>query len=333
MINKIKQTSALKCSLQIIFGLIWLASCTQAPHTGAPASSRETAYRFYMQALSLSDSGKYNESLVQLDKAIAINHYIASFFILQSEIYEKTAQYDAAIASSLRALNLRTNEPRTLEKVARLYGMKHDYPAASSFLKKALIQNPAKLEWLLLIAEYELLQMHYERARDYLQQYKLQAANTVSFSDKYFCLMGRYEYLTGYYDLAEEAFKTCYRQGTADTTDIRLYLYVCFKTGRNEEAFNLLMKAGNHLLKADDAVYFKGLYYYFSGNMKDAKKQFGQVLQRNYPDANLYYYLGKVYLGEQDHGNAREMFSRFRERSDDIELIKSLDEDAVPQKH
>jgi len=318
----------IKISLRVI-ALLIISGCAGTPKPEINTGTREIAYQYYMRALSLTDSARFEQALEQLDRAIAINHHIASFFILQGEIHEKTGQYDPAIISFQNALNLRANEPQSLEKIARLYSRKKDFQSASAFLRKAYAQNPSKIDWLLLIAEYELDLNSVGRAYNYLQQYKAQATKTGTFSGRYYCLLGRYEHKNKHFELAEPAFRECCMQEMADSTDVRYYLQTCFKLGRTEEAYRILSGIGNKLLKPVDTIYFKGLYYFHSNNLNDARKQLEQAARFGYPDAELYYYLGKIYMRAGEHVKAREMFTRFRQLSDDIQLIESLEHDEV----
>lgn len=295
-------------------------------------SATVSAYEHYMRALGLSEKNRYDEALAEIDQALVINNRISVFYSFRGDLLDKLDRIDEALAAYGNVLSLRDNEPFTLEKMGRLYVRKQRYDLALSSVKKAYARNPQKISLLLDMAEFEMLLDNAERAYNFAQQYRQLCHDEADVHGRYYCVLGRFYYGRKDYDKAVKNFETGNGRVALNADDTILLLKSYFQLKRLEEAFRFLMQVEVNLLAAGDVNYFRGLYYFYRNKVTDAKMQMELALQNNCREASLYYYLGKIYLQENEVSRARAMFQRFRELSSDFEAIQSIDPELLIEK-
>ena len=317
--------SDIKFILRIILLFILTFSCSSLKKTSSSQESGQSSYQHYSLALNYFTEDKLDAALEEIDLAIRINPSISTFYQLKGEILARMKKPEEALQAFEKVLEFRSYNPVVLEQMAYLQAGQGRYLEAAHTMKKVLAQAPEKNILWLKVAEYYIKRDKLDFAANAAQKYRIYLGEKGTPDPEYFRVLGLIAYHRGNYKKAVENLDKCRGSMRLSEGDYIILLKSLFKTGRNDEAYNVLISDGAGVLKESDVYFYRGWYYFSLRKYKDARKQFELALQEGSEEVLVYFYLGKCYMKLGQAEKAREMFEIFRKRSDKPELIKHLD--------
>lgn len=166
---------------------IIFASVLHASHPGTPTAWAENTQALMHQAIRLSLKGDLKEAqkiLQEILKKEPNNMFAHSNL---GKIYFDQKEFDLALASYRKALDINPNFSMAQNNIAMVYMETGNYEKAEAIFKKALEHTPDFELANGNLGEIYLLQKHYDKAVTYLQK----AADTVPWVARYHFLLAK----------------------------------------------------------------------------------------------------------------------------------------------
>jgi tetratricopeptide (TPR) repeat protein len=279
----------------------------------------ESAFQAYSEALILNDQRQYKKALEKIDKAIDMNNKIAKFFLLKAQILENSDQCIDAIATYKQVLNIQIYNPAVHEKMGELFAKIEQYHSAIQSVKKAFAQKPKDTRLLLIIAQYYIELDSFDRAENEIKTYEIQTPPN-EYSGDYYGVKAKILFHSCQYSEAANFLEKC-RLSKPLTTELhKLYLDALLNSERYDALYQHLISLESKDLARGDQHFYKGVYYYYTKNYRDALSQLEFALEYDTKDSRVYYYLGKVHLELGNLSKSKEMFDIFRSKTKMPEL-------------
>lgn len=299
-----------------------ISGCTPPQPLTNPSSS----YSHYSVALNYFNAGMNEKALPEIDLAISLNPKIAKFYYLKARINERLGKPEEAVKAYYDVLALRSHDPVTLEALGNLYAGQGKYTYAIQTLRKAYNQKPGRNDLLLTIAEYQLKIDRYDQADNSIHLYKSLVKDSTKFEARYFCLLGMVSYYQQNYKKSAYNIEKCRSSMKIDSAAVKIILYSYFELGDFGKAYQLLTAPESKNLQIGDLYFFRGVYYFYTSNYKDAHTQLELALKFDTAEELVYVYLGKIYLKKENAQKAREMFETYRRKANKPVLESEIEQ-------
>jgi len=297
-------------------------------------SEKDDPYIYYAQSIESYEAKNYQLALENIDIALKLNNNLAQFYQLKGDIHRSLSENNKAIEAYQNAINKRSNFIDANLSLADLYEKLKQYEEAIRYYKRAAGLEPERIEILLKIVNCYIKWNEMSVADHFLNNYKKSAAEqNKTVSDRYHVLRGEVLFLTNKY---EQSLQFLDKMSQPDS--LTLYLY-----GKNYyalEEFDKGVTYFNRLLNEDKNngswYYYRGIYFFQQKDYGDAKGQFQYALQL---DSTLYephYYLGKIFLNENDNSAALQEFELYlqsaikEEEVEEVEEVKTIIQTLTP---
>ena len=141
-----------------------------------------------------------------------------------------------------------------------------------------------------------------------------QSAAQLDGDEQCYLLVGKLCLELAQYEEAEAAFEQVLDKNKSYESYVDIYqIYAQQDMSADGETY--LKKALELEGKEKEDYYQRGRIYFFMGDTDSAKKELIEAVNRQYPEAVLF--LGKIYLADQDTGNARAMYQQYMEMQEE----------------
>lgn len=222
--------------------------------------------------VALSESGRFDESIVCYQRAISLDSYYADPYSNLAVAYSMKNETDKAIEALRSAVVIYPNYPEAYNNLGSLLMQKKQYAEAEHCLKTAI-----ELRGYYGKAHYNMARLHEERG-DNAQAWeslKLATRGDLDIPEVYF-KFGQMSLKIGKYVEAVQAFE-----------------WVVAHSGMQEQVqFNLANA------------------YYMTGKQEQAKAMYEQLVRLNPQDARYTYNLAEAYFSKGDFTTAYELFRK-----------------------
>jgi tetratricopeptide (TPR) repeat protein len=315
-------------STDILISLILLIATSCAPYSlpeKKTYSEKDDPYIYYAQSLEAYESGDYQSALENINNALKLNKNLAQFYQLKGDIHRSLSDNEKAVEAYKTAIQKRSNFVEVHMSLANLFENLKSYEEAIRYYKRASGLEPERIEILLNIVNCYIQWNEMAVADHYLNTYKKTAAELKKpVTERYYILRGEVLFLMNDYEQSLE-----FLSNVSEPDSLTLYLY-----GKNYYALKQYDKGVtyfNTLLNDDKSngawYYYRGIYFYEQKDYVDAKGQFLYAMELDSSLFEPHYYLGKIYLAENDQNAALQEFKnylRYKGEADKTEEINSL---------
>jgi tetratricopeptide (TPR) repeat protein len=282
-----------------------------------------------MQSMDAYQSRDYQLALSAIDKAILLNKDMAKFYQLKGDIYR--AQFNAAqsIAAYEMALKKRSNFIEVQEAIGDVYLDQKNYDEAIRAYKKVTVLNPERTDMLLKIAECYLQHNELDVAQYHLNIYEKTALQyRQPFSDKYYEIRADALYQQEAY---ESSISTLNNIKSPERRALHLYGLNYYARGDYEQGVGFFNKLLNLDKERGEWFYYRGIYFYQKHDLGDAKNQFLLAQKLDSTLTEVSYYMGKIYLLENERAAALEQFETYKMSGVNPLYLQEVGEILLPQ--
>jgi len=322
-------------STDILILLILLIAPGCAPYSlpeKKTYSEKDDPYIYYAQSLEAYESRDYQSALENINNALKLNKNLAQFYQLKGDIHKSLSENEMAIETYKMAIQKRSNFIEVHMSLAELYEKLKNYEEAIRYYKRASGLEPERIEILLNIVDCYIQWNEMVVADHYLNTYKKTATEFKKpVTDRYNVLRGEVLFLLNDYAQSLE-----FLNNVSEPDSLTLYLY-----GKNYYALKQFDKGVtyfNKLLNDDKTngawYHYRGIYFYEQKDYEDAKGQFLYAVELDSTLFESHYYLGKIYLEENDPNAALDEFKnylRYEDEADKSEEVNALIQSIMPK--
>lgn len=315
-----------KKKLLILYTAILMTGCYTLPEEKVTEPDPNAAFNVYSEAQELYLEEQYDEALRRVDIAIKRNPFIAQFYHLKGDILFKKEHFGDALKSYREVVSIRSHNPEIFEKMGLASSRLGAYEEAIQYHKKALAQNPKRIEINLKIAQNYHWMNQYQLAYNFAENYNKKAVLSDKRRDpEYFRIMGNLAYDQHAYKEAKENYEFFFSEVTAaEAWEAKALLHTYMELSQIEKAYRFLTNRANAWLPEGDVHFFRGLYYYKIDNFKDARFQLELALKARSNEKDVYLYLGRLYYAAGETQKALEMYQEYRKQGGNAILEEIL---------
>jgi tetratricopeptide (TPR) repeat protein len=298
---------------------VYSSGCYNLPETHTNKPDPNSAFKYYSKSLNQYLERDYDQALKNVNIAIKFNPFIAQFYHLKGDILKDISQYKEALSAYKKAISIRYYNPEIYEKMGIVSSDLKNYEQAIHYHKKALAQNAGKISLNLRIAENYYWMNYLQLALNFAENYRKKAIlNDDKLDQEYERIMGNIKFASYEYESAKRFYENFFSENNeAHPQEAKALLHAYMELGEREHAYRFLLNKASGYLSAGDTHFFRGLYYYNSNNLKDARKQLELALESKTSEIDTYLYLGKIYYASEENSKALDMFRHYRKLGGD----------------
>ncbi|EHO42658.1 Tetratricopeptide TPR_2 repeat-containing protein [Caldithrix abyssi DSM 13497] len=296
-----------------VFSIFLLWSCY---NMDPPVRAQQpSAFYFYQMAVQSKIRGDTPKALEQINRAIRLNHKISLFYVFKAQIFDSMQVSDSAVFYYKKSLTLRSHAPEILKRLGELALQAQRPNEAAYYFRKAYIEAPDSVDFLLKLAQIRLQQNEIRQAENLLDEYRLtQKRKERPVSPLFFVIradlaMSKGDSLSAARFYARSHCGECLSKEQAEWAFETL-----LKTQNLEAYFDLLagVRKNRHFPEAL-LYYYRGLYYQAIGNAHEAVQQFERAYQKGVRKKKLLKMLIQFYAGQNKMERVKVLQSEIQE--------------------
>jgi len=309
ILNRIKFSSFFLLSVLLFLFFTGCGSQGELRQGNNTEFSRDSAFRYYYQAMQNLESGQIDSALTNLTHAIRLNPNYAQFYFVKGKIFELLQAPDSAIFYFEKSLRIKYHNPEVWYELERLYFSRQKFDKAIPLLERSIQQYPDSLNLYLDLGEAYFNEGKFRLAVDVLNDYERSTDNAAL---RFYKWMGMNLFELKEYKSAEQYLSHYVEQAPDDIDALKYLGMVLFQLGDYEEAISLLNKVSTFRMQDPIIYLYRTRYFYLRQKPQIALEQLRIASSLDSTNSEILFELGKLKFELGDLNGSKTVFLKLK---------------------
>ncbi|MFH1454212.1 MAG: tetratricopeptide repeat protein [Armatimonadota bacterium] len=263
-------------------------------------------YTLYNLGVAYYKTGKFTEAIDRLNLAVNINSEKPEYYNMLGEAYARTNKYEEAYQSFLKYINLNPDNHDILFNLGILSIQIKNYKEALEYFEKLLSITPDLTNYY-----HGAVSGYYLKNREKTELYLSQSLNLDNNNCAVNHIAGCLEAeQNNNYEKAEELFNNSLKSNPEFFNALRDLTFILIKTGRNDEAQDLLRKASVYTGSSLENILSLAVLFARTGRINKSLSVIEKALETDKESSLLFGVWGYIYQLGSDSASAVKCYEK-----------------------